>query len=118
MGRALAGSVPDQLLSHAPRPLLVVPPGRRGLMGVIGVAFDGGEESRAALRAAEQIAYFTGARIVVIGVAEPPAFLGTGEVPASRPTLGHEVRDPYDRMQQAGRGGRVAGSRATARCRR
>jgi nucleotide-binding universal stress UspA family protein len=38
---------------------------------------------------------------VLIGVAEPPAFLGTGEVPASRPTLDHEVRDAYDRMKQA-----------------
>jgi nucleotide-binding universal stress UspA family protein len=101
VGRALADSVPDRLLSHAPCPLLVVPPGRRALIGVIGVAFDGGDESVAAIAAARDIALFMGARIVLIGVAEPPSFLGTGEVRASRHTLQDEARDAYERMRQA-----------------
>jgi nucleotide-binding universal stress UspA family protein len=101
VGRALADSVPDHLLSRAPCPVLVVPQGPRGLTGVIGVAYDGGDASRAALGVAREIALFTGARIVLLGVAEPPSFLGTGEVAASRPTLDHEVREAYDRMRRA-----------------
>jgi nucleotide-binding universal stress UspA family protein len=101
VGRAFADSVPDQLLSYAPCPVLVVPPGPRGPTGVIGVAFDGGDESRAALGVARDIARFMGARIVLLGVAGRPSFLGTGAVAASRLTLDNELADAYELMRIA-----------------
>jgi nucleotide-binding universal stress UspA family protein len=67
-GRGLADSVPDQLLAHAPCPVLVVPPGRRGALGVIGVAFDAREASLAALTFAKDLAHDVGARVVLLGV--------------------------------------------------
>lgn len=72
VGRALADSVPDQLLRHAPCPVLVVPPGRRGDVGVIGVAFDAREASLAALAVAQTLAHDLGAQVVLLGVASSP----------------------------------------------
>jgi nucleotide-binding universal stress UspA family protein len=73
VGRALADSVPDQLLHHAPCPVLVVPPGQRGATGVIGVAYDGREASRAALLVARELARDVGARVVLLAVADSPS---------------------------------------------
>lgn len=71
VGRALADSVPDQLLSHAPCPVLVVPPAHRADVGVIGVAFDAREASLAALAVAQDLARDVGARVVLLGVGSP-----------------------------------------------
>jgi nucleotide-binding universal stress UspA family protein len=101
VGRALAESVPDELVSRAPCPVLVVPPGRRGPTGVVGVAFDGRDESRAALDVARDLARIMGARIVLLGVPEPPSFLGTGAVAASRRTLDSELHEASERMRLA-----------------
>jgi nucleotide-binding universal stress UspA family protein len=68
VGRALADSVPDQLLRHAPCPVLVVPPGRRATTAVIGVAFDGRETSLAALAIARDLAGDLDAEVVLLGV--------------------------------------------------
>jgi nucleotide-binding universal stress UspA family protein len=75
VGRALANSVPDQLLHSAPCPVLVVPPGHRGPTGVIGVAFDGGDSSRSALAVARELARDSGARVVLLAVATLPVGL-------------------------------------------
>jgi nucleotide-binding universal stress UspA family protein len=72
VGRALADSVPDQLLHHAPCPVLVVPPGRRGVTSMIGVAFDARDASLAALAVANELARDLGARVVLLGVASSP----------------------------------------------
>jgi nucleotide-binding universal stress UspA family protein len=72
VGRALADSVPDQLLRGAPCPVLVVPPARRGLINLIGVAFDAGEASLSALAVADELARDLGARVVLLGVASSP----------------------------------------------
>jgi len=69
IGRALADSVPDQLLRHAPCPVLVVPPGRRVTTTVIGVAFDAREASLAALAVAQDLARDIDAQVVLLGVA-------------------------------------------------
>jgi nucleotide-binding universal stress UspA family protein len=76
VGRAI-DSVPGQLLHHAPCPLLVVPADAGIDFGVVGVAFDGRAESRAALAVARDIARALGARIVLLGVGESPSFVGT-----------------------------------------
>jgi nucleotide-binding universal stress UspA family protein len=72
VGRALADSVPDQLLHTAPCPLLVVPPGRHGLINVIGVAFDAREASLSAAGVAHDLARDLGARVVLLGVTTSP----------------------------------------------
>ena len=69
VGRALADSVPDQLLRQAPCPVMVVPPDGRGSIGLIGVAFDARDASLDALAVAQELARDLGARVVLLGVA-------------------------------------------------
>jgi nucleotide-binding universal stress UspA family protein len=78
VGRAF-DSVPGQLLHHAPCPLLVVPADAGIDFGVVGVAFDGGAESRAALAVAHDVARALDARIVLLGAGEAPSSVGTVE---------------------------------------
>ena len=73
LGRALTDSVPGQLIHHSPCPVLVVPADGRTALGVIGVAFDGSQESREALGVARDIASSVGARIVLLTVGTAPA---------------------------------------------
>jgi nucleotide-binding universal stress UspA family protein len=60
LGKVLAGSVAEALLSGAPVPVAVAPGGYasagRRSAGVIGCAFDGSAESRHALRYADELA--------------------------------------------------------------
>ena len=67
--RALAESVPDQLVRHAPCPVMVVPPDGRRAISVIGVAFDARDASLDALAVAQDLARDLGARVVLLGVA-------------------------------------------------
>jgi nucleotide-binding universal stress UspA family protein len=80
VGRALPGSVGERLLAHAPCAVMVAPRGfaRRehfGL-GLIGVAFDGSDESQLALEAARELAAGLDAQLRVITIV-PPAEPGT-----------------------------------------
>jgi nucleotide-binding universal stress UspA family protein len=77
-GRLAPGSVGMHLLHGAPCPVLVVPAecGDRPIR-TIGVAYDGREESRSALTAADELAGRLGARLVVLGAAEP-VMVGAG----------------------------------------
>ena len=73
--RAAIGSVAEKILHSSPCPVAVAPPGfasetAPGLR-VIGVAFDGSDESWAALRAAEEIALAASGTLRVVGVLQP-----------------------------------------------
>ncbi|HST42539.1 MAG TPA: universal stress protein [Conexibacter sp.] len=73
VGRAFAGSVPEQLL-HAAACAVAIAPSRYAeaehhRLADIGVGFDGSREARAAVTLAEQLARRTGADLRVIGVA-------------------------------------------------
>jgi nucleotide-binding universal stress UspA family protein len=75
-GRALIGSVAENLLHGAPCPVVVAP---RGYAGVshepfhrIAVAYDGTPEAKAALRRAEAIAVLSNATIEILTVVAPP----------------------------------------------
>jgi nucleotide-binding universal stress UspA family protein len=80
LGKVLAGSVAEALLSGAPVPVAVAPGGyasaTRPSAGVIGCAFDGSAEARHALRYADELAARLAARIQVIGVHQPMVFGG------------------------------------------
>lgn len=72
MGRALAESVPDQLLRQAPCPVMVVPPDGRRSISLIGVAFDARDASLDALAVAQHLARDLAARVVLLGVTSSP----------------------------------------------
>jgi nucleotide-binding universal stress UspA family protein len=78
LGKVLAGSVAEALLSGAPVPVAVAPGGyasaTRPSVGVIGCAFDGSAEARHALRYAAQLAARLGADIQIIGVHQHVSF--------------------------------------------
>jgi nucleotide-binding universal stress UspA family protein len=78
LGKVLAGNVALRLLNGLDRPLAVAPAGyahsSEGL-STIGVGFDGSPESRAALRAAGELARRGDAEVRVIAVAEQDAEL-------------------------------------------
>jgi nucleotide-binding universal stress UspA family protein len=75
VGRALAGSVCQTLLHGAPVPVLTAPHGYADhpveALGTIAVAYDGGEESQAALAHAAAMAQAAGAGLDVLTVEQP-----------------------------------------------
>jgi nucleotide-binding universal stress UspA family protein len=77
VGRALIGSVADNLLHGSPRPVVVAPRGYAGERHEpfrrIAVGHDGTPEADAALRAAEALALRSNALIDVLTVLAPPA---------------------------------------------
>jgi nucleotide-binding universal stress UspA family protein len=86
MGRVLAGSVAEALLSGAPVPVAVAPGGyaaaRPEPPGVIGCAFDASIEARHALEFAADLARRLSAGIRIIGVHQPVIF-GSASVSGS-----------------------------------
>lgn len=71
VGRLLPGSIGERVIHGAPCPVLVVPEADGGrAVHTIGVAYDGGEQSRRALRAAATLAERLAAAIVLIGVTD------------------------------------------------
>jgi nucleotide-binding universal stress UspA family protein len=76
IGRALIGSVADNLLHGAPCPVAVAPRGyaaeRHEPLRKVAVAFDGTPESKVALREAEALAARSRAEIEVLTVVAPP----------------------------------------------
>ncbi len=79
VGRALIGSVAQSLLHGAPCAVVVAPRGyaekRRGPFRLIGVAYDGTRESKAALHRAQELAEASGATIRVLTAVAPPVAL-------------------------------------------
>jgi nucleotide-binding universal stress UspA family protein len=84
LGKVLAGSVAEALLSGAPVPVAVAPAGyasaTRPTLALIGCAYDGSAEARQALRYADELAARLAARLRIIGVHQP---LGFGSVSVS-----------------------------------
>lgn len=71
IGRVLPGSIGERVIHGSPCPVLVVPEGDGGrAVHSIGVAYDGGEQARRALRAAATLAGRLGAGIVLIGATD------------------------------------------------
>jgi nucleotide-binding universal stress UspA family protein len=86
--RVLPGSVAERLLSGAAAPVAIAPHGHAEHGGqpleLVGVAFDGSEESVRALEAARALAERAGAALRIITVHEPVAF-GSMPLTASPP---------------------------------
>jgi nucleotide-binding universal stress UspA family protein len=78
LGRVLPGSTGERLLHGSPCPVAVAPAGYRTrqehVLQRIGVAFDGSDEARAALRAGVALAERAGARLDVIAVLDVAGF--------------------------------------------
>lgn len=74
VGRVLFGSVGERLLYGAPCPVAIAPRGyvatERLEKGVVGVAYDGGEESRRALHTASGLASLLGSRLHLVTVVD------------------------------------------------
>ncbi len=71
IGRLLPGSIGERVVHGSPCPVLVVPEGHGDRsVRCIAVAYDGGEQSRRALRAAATLAERLGAALVLIGVTD------------------------------------------------
>jgi nucleotide-binding universal stress UspA family protein len=75
IGRVLPGGTAERLLHGSPCPVAVAPLGYREHedpgFRVIGVAYDGGKDARAALTVARGIAEATGAELDVVAVLDP-----------------------------------------------
>lgn len=80
LGRVLFGSVGERLLYGAPCAVAVAPRGYAGCThlgrGVIGVAYDGGAESRVALEGAAELARLVGGTLRLITAQTDYSFLG------------------------------------------
>ena len=72
--RHTVGSVGTRLLHGSPCPVLVAPADAAGEIRTVAVAFDDGEESRAALHAAALLAIWVGARLVLVAAVEPLSY--------------------------------------------
>lgn len=73
VGRVLAGSVGERLLGGAPCAIAIAPKGYASgvhpSLGIIGVGYDGGDESKLALKMAKDLARGLGSSLRLIGVA-------------------------------------------------
>lgn len=112
-GRALIGSVADNLLHGSPRPVVVAPRGYAGERHEpfrrIAVGHDGTPEADAALRAAEALALRSNALIDVLTVLAPPATTPgpVGYVPTEPPEpdkiLNRAIHSVDERLGATGR---------------
>jgi nucleotide-binding universal stress UspA family protein len=107
--RTLLGSVSLETLRHAPCSVAVPPAGYREHpheIRTIGVAYDGGEESRQALRVAVDLARTLGSEVVVAGVLDLPrsaARVPAGDlesVPAVRSSLQTDLDEALQRVPE------------------
>ncbi len=95
IGRTLIGSVAEGVLHGAPCAVAVAPRGYarsgHGPFSLIGVAYDGGPEAKAALRRARALAEATGAAVRVLTVVAPPVALPgvAGYTPVEPPEPDH-----------------------------
>jgi nucleotide-binding universal stress UspA family protein len=91
IGRTLIGSVAEGVLHGAPCAVAVAPRGYAGVghgpLALIGVAYDGTPEAKAALERARDLAQETGAAVRVLTVVAPPVALPgvAGYVPVEPP---------------------------------
>jgi nucleotide-binding universal stress UspA family protein len=120
LGRALIGSVAENLLHGAPCAVVVAPRGyadeRHAPMRQIAVAYDGTPEAKAALRRAEEIAALTDATIQIFTVVAPPMPMpgGVGYTPMNPPDPDRILTEAINSVDGglAARGRRLDGSPA------
>jgi nucleotide-binding universal stress UspA family protein len=96
VGRLLVGGVSASVLHHAPCPVAVAPRGfaaHDGQLKTIGVGFDGGNESQAALQVAAGLAKAAGAQLRILSVVATA-------VPAAQPAAFEQ--EWVDRAEQSG----------------
>jgi nucleotide-binding universal stress UspA family protein len=90
VGRALLGSVAQQVLHHAPCEVVVAPAGYSGRhhdgYAKIAVAFDGTRESKVALRRAEDLARQADATIEILVASDPVVAGVEAEFPPDAPS--------------------------------
>jgi nucleotide-binding universal stress UspA family protein len=102
VGRVLLGSVGLSLLGRCPRPVVIAPSGwaggERQRVDLIGIAYDGSRESRAALSAAADLAAELDAALRLIGVVD------IGVVDATAADAGDAARLEAEEMQAAAAG--------------
>jgi nucleotide-binding universal stress UspA family protein len=107
IGRALIGSVADNLLHGAPCPVAVAPRGyaveRHEPLRKVAVAFDGTPESKAALREAETLATRGNATIEVLTVVAPLVAMPgvVGYAPVDPPDPGRILTDAVNSVDDA-----------------
>lgn len=98
-GRVFPGSTGERLLNGAPCAVAVVPEGHRARVdpiGVVGVAYDGSAEARAAVLAAAELARGLDAELVLIGVVVPGEYDLDGAVDGQ--AIVRDVREELDAM--------------------
>lgn len=99
IGRVLPGSVAERLLEGAPCAVVIAPRDfarhEHFGLGEIGVGYDGGDESREALRAAASLAADLDAGLRLIAAHPPiePHDLVPGELPSTREDLERSLED-------------------------
>ncbi len=113
LGRALIGSVAENLLHGAPCAVVVAPRGYAEVLHEpfrqIAVAYDGTPEANAALRRAEAIALQTGAAIQILTVVAPPTAMPgvAGYAPMNPPEpnriINEAIHSVDDRLGAGGR---------------
>ncbi len=107
-GRVVLGSVAERLLQGGPCAVAVAPMGfhRRppAGIGLIGVGYDAGEESRCAVSFAERLAHPSGASLRLIGVVPELAPMGPDapdELREAREPLIERYRDQLDNARES-----------------
>lgn len=95
LGRALLGGTAERVAQGAPCAVAVAPRGYapKGAAAEIGVAYDAGPESRAALQWAGELAASSGARLHVLTVVEP---LNTGLYPSAEVMMREDVQESLE----------------------
>jgi nucleotide-binding universal stress UspA family protein len=96
IGRTILGSASDRVLHAAPCAVAVAPRGYAGeehALRSIAVAYDGAEESRAALAWAAERAQRVGATLTLYTVVEPPILRFPGATQPSYATVVQGIRD-------------------------
>lgn len=97
IGRVVPGSVGERLLSGASCAVAIAPNGyaEHGPSGLdrIGVGIDAEEESRAALRLADETAIAAGGSLRLIAIAPLPSGLFPGRISSNAPAYARFVRD-------------------------
>jgi nucleotide-binding universal stress UspA family protein len=121
LGLVLAGSVGERLLSGSPCPIALAPRGFRDeadVPRVVGVAYDGSDEARAALREAAALATALDATVRVVTVVPPLAVFASGAFYPTQPgdaKIQADRREEFRRMLESAAAELPAELRAAAR---
>jgi len=97
LGRLVPGGEAERLLHGSPCPVAVVPAGSSlGDVRTVAVAYDGGEESQAALGTAESLARRLDARLLLVAAVEPSPYGPV--IPESKPEVEATAREQTQRI--------------------